>query len=94
MKIGVLHPGEMGSSLGDALVQAKHQVFWASVSRSELTRARATGWQEKIELKVFYLRYQKIWNVFYEYLIVKLYMLIVLSLFIRSRDSVYLGLQI
>ena len=51
MKIGVLHPGEMGSSLGDALVQAKHQVFWASVSRSELTRARATGWQEKIELK-------------------------------------------
>lgn len=51
MKIGVLHPGEMGSSVGDALIQANHEVFWASVSRSESTRARASGWQEKIELK-------------------------------------------
>ncbi len=51
MKIGVLHPGEMGSSVGDALIQANHEVFWASVSRSESTRARASGWQEKLELK-------------------------------------------
>ncbi len=51
MKIGVLHPGEMGSSVGVALIQANLEVFWASVSRSESTRARASGWQEKIELK-------------------------------------------
>ncbi len=51
MKIGVLHPGEMGSSVGDALVQAGHQVFWVSASRSETTRARASGFQEKTELK-------------------------------------------
>ena len=52
MKIGVLHPGEMGSSVGDALIEAGHQVFWASASRSETTRARASGgWQERINLK-------------------------------------------
>ena len=51
MKIGVLHPGEMGSSVGDALIQSGHEVFWASASRSEETRSRALLWNEKSDLE-------------------------------------------
>ena len=50
MKIGVLHPGEMGSSIGDCLIQSGHEVFWASSERSQLSRDRATTWQEKSKL--------------------------------------------
>jgi len=39
--VGLLHPGEMGSSLGNALVAAGHEVLWASEGRSGATRARA-----------------------------------------------------
>ena len=51
MKIGVLHPGEMGSSVGDALIQSGHEVFWVSASRSEETRSRALLWNEKSDLE-------------------------------------------
>ena len=50
MKIGVLHPGEMGSSIGDCLIQSGHEVFWASSERSQLSRDRASTWQEKSKL--------------------------------------------
>jgi 3-hydroxyisobutyrate dehydrogenase-like beta-hydroxyacid dehydrogenase len=41
--VGLLHPGEMGAALGDALSAAGHEVLWASAGRSEATRARARG---------------------------------------------------
>ena len=43
MIIGLLHPGEMGAAIGDALRAGGHDVIWASEGRSEDTRARATG---------------------------------------------------
>src|SRR5581483_46017 len=39
--IGLLHPGEMGSALGSALVGRGHRVLWSSEGRSEETRMRA-----------------------------------------------------
>lgn len=38
--IGLIHPGEMGSSLGDA-ASGRARVLWASKDRSPATRARA-----------------------------------------------------
>ena len=43
MIVGLLHPGEMGAAIGDALRAGGHDVIWASEGRSEDTRARATG---------------------------------------------------
>jgi 3-hydroxyisobutyrate dehydrogenase-like beta-hydroxyacid dehydrogenase len=39
--IGIVHPGEMGSAIGAALIAAGHQVSWASAGRSAASRARA-----------------------------------------------------
>lgn len=41
-KVLLLHPGAMGSSLGNNLVENGHEVFWVSEGRSEATEARAT----------------------------------------------------
>ena len=46
MIVGLLHPGEMGSALGDALVGAGQEVLWASDGRSEATRARAGAFRD------------------------------------------------
>lgn len=46
MNIGVLHPGEMGAAVGNALVAAGHRVLWASEGRSEATRARAGAFDD------------------------------------------------
>ncbi|HST18391.1 MAG TPA: DUF1932 domain-containing protein [Gaiellaceae bacterium] len=46
MIIGLLHPGEMGAALGDALVAGGHEVLWASEGRSEATRARAAAFRD------------------------------------------------
>ena len=43
MIVGLLHPGEMGAAIGDALRACGHDVIWASEGRSDETRARATG---------------------------------------------------
>ena len=43
MKVGVLHPGDMGSSLGAALVSAGHSVFWVEEGRSTATSRRAAA---------------------------------------------------
>ena len=43
MIVGLLHPGEMGAAIGDALCAGGHDVLWASGERSEDTRARAAG---------------------------------------------------
>jgi 3-hydroxyisobutyrate dehydrogenase-like beta-hydroxyacid dehydrogenase len=54
MKIGVLHPGEMGASIGAALHNSGHEVFYVAIGRSSATRERAAtaGLQEVISLTV------------------------------------------
>jgi hypothetical protein len=39
--VGLVHPGEMGSAVGDALVANGHDVVWASSGRSQATCKRA-----------------------------------------------------
>lgn len=39
--IAILHPGEMGISVAASAISGGHHVYWASVDRSEKTRARA-----------------------------------------------------
>ena len=46
MNVGLLHPGEMGAAIGAALVEAGHDVFWASEGRSEATRERAAAFED------------------------------------------------
>lgn len=41
MNVLLLHPGEMGASVGAALVSNGHGVAWVSAGRSEATRRRA-----------------------------------------------------
>ena len=41
MKIGILHPGEMGISIAASVINSGHQVHWLSAYRSEKTRNRA-----------------------------------------------------
>jgi len=41
LKIGITHPGKMGSSVGAVLVGEGHDVIWASENRSEETTQRA-----------------------------------------------------
>jgi 3-hydroxyisobutyrate dehydrogenase-like beta-hydroxyacid dehydrogenase len=41
--IGLLHPGEMGSAVGRSLLDAGHEVIWASQGRSEDTASRASA---------------------------------------------------
>jgi 3-hydroxyisobutyrate dehydrogenase-like beta-hydroxyacid dehydrogenase len=41
MTVGLLHPGEMGSAVGETLRSAGHSVLWASAGRSPETAARA-----------------------------------------------------
>jgi 3-hydroxyisobutyrate dehydrogenase-like beta-hydroxyacid dehydrogenase len=40
-RVGILHPGEMGSAVAAAIRNSGHEVWWASESRSHLTRGRA-----------------------------------------------------
>jgi len=42
VNVGLLHPGEMGAAIGDALRASGHDVMWASEGRSDETRARAS----------------------------------------------------
>lgn len=39
--VGLLHPGEMGTALAEALRERGHDVLWASSGRSDATRRRA-----------------------------------------------------
>lgn len=40
-KVGILHPGEMGSSIGACARQAGAEVFWVAAGRGPYTRRRA-----------------------------------------------------
>jgi hypothetical protein len=44
--VGLLHPGEMGASLGRALLASRHKVLWASEGRSDATRERAASFRD------------------------------------------------
>jgi 3-hydroxyisobutyrate dehydrogenase-like beta-hydroxyacid dehydrogenase len=44
--VGLLHPGEMGSALGVALLAAGHEVLWASEGRSAETAERARRFED------------------------------------------------
>lgn len=46
MIVGLLHPGEMGAAVGNALAAAGHEVLWASEGRSDASRARAGGFTD------------------------------------------------
>ena len=50
MIVGLLHPGEMGAAIGDALAANGHDVIWASEGRSDETRARAKGFRDVVGL--------------------------------------------
>ena len=41
-KVFLLHPGEMGTSIGSALISNKKEVIWASQNRSRETKKRAS----------------------------------------------------
>ena len=41
MRVGLLHPGEMGAAVGAALEAGGAHVLWAAEGRSDATRARA-----------------------------------------------------
>ncbi|MFZ5858281.1 MAG: DUF1932 domain-containing protein [Chloroflexota bacterium] len=41
MRIGILHPGEMGISVAVSAINSGHEVYWASDGRGDKTRARA-----------------------------------------------------
>jgi 3-hydroxyisobutyrate dehydrogenase-like beta-hydroxyacid dehydrogenase len=41
MKVGLLHPGEMGAAVGALLVERGHEVLWRPQGRSEATARRA-----------------------------------------------------
>lgn len=51
MKIGVLHPGEMGISLCRALLDGGHEVLWASEGRSEATLDRVSTLKPLSDMK-------------------------------------------
>jgi len=42
-KIGLLHPGEMGISVGASIKRSGREVCWASEERSQKTRDRASS---------------------------------------------------
>ncbi len=41
MNVGILHPGDMGVTVGLCLQRCGHEVAWVNKDRSEATRARA-----------------------------------------------------
>ncbi|MGZ4333583.1 MAG: NAD(P)-binding domain-containing protein, partial [Gaiellaceae bacterium] len=46
MIVGLLHPGEMGAAVGEALVANGHDVLWASEGRSAGTHERAVRFRD------------------------------------------------
>ncbi len=43
VRVGLLHPGEMGAAIGGLLVERGHEVLWLPQGRSEATARRAAG---------------------------------------------------
>ena len=50
MRIGLLHPGAMGETVGLTLLASGHDVFWCSAERSAASKNRAQHFQEQTSL--------------------------------------------
>ena len=50
MRVGVLHPGEMGASVAAGLLAGSHEVAWCSAGRSEHSHTRAVELREFSQL--------------------------------------------
>jgi hypothetical protein len=61
--VGLVHPGEMGEAVGNALVAVGHTVLWASDGRSDATRARATRFEDARTLEELAARAEVIVSV-------------------------------
>jgi len=46
VRVGLLHPGEMGASVGRVLQANGHEVLWVSEGRSDATRERAQSFRD------------------------------------------------
>jgi 3-hydroxyisobutyrate dehydrogenase-like beta-hydroxyacid dehydrogenase len=51
MRVGVLHPGEMGASVAASLLANGHEVAWVSAGRSEQSRKRAADLKQFQQLE-------------------------------------------
>ena len=53
MRVGLLHPGEMGAKVATALRMVGHTVLWASADRSEATvrRAKSAGLEDCVSTR-------------------------------------------
>ena len=47
MRIGILHPGEMGISVAASAMNSGHEIYWSSEGRGEKTHARAQKYNLK-----------------------------------------------
>lgn len=65
MRIGLLHPGEMGASVGAAAGSAGAEVLWASEGRSRATRERAqrAGLHDAGDLRTLLARSEAVLSV-------------------------------
>jgi uncharacterized protein DUF1932/F420-dependent NADP oxidoreductase-like protein len=61
--VGLVHPGEMGAAIGNALVAAGHDVLWASEGRSEATRARAKQFEDAGSVAELTVRSEVVFSV-------------------------------
>ena len=65
MRLGLLHPGEMGASVGAAARSAGAEVLWASEGRSRATRERAerAGFRDTGDLRTLLGRSEAVLSV-------------------------------
>ena len=65
MRVGLLHPGEMGTSVGAAAKAAGAEVLWVSEGRSHATRGRAesAGFRDAHDLRALLRRSETLLSV-------------------------------
>lgn len=63
MIVGLLHPGEMGASVGRCLQANRHEVLWASEGRSDETRKRAETFHDAVTVEVLAQRAELILSI-------------------------------
>ena len=61
--VGLLQPGEMGATIGNALVAAGHEVLWASEGRSDASRARAEKFSDAGTVAALAARAEAVFSV-------------------------------
>jgi len=63
MKIGLLHPGAMGVTIGQALLASGHNVYWQAQGRSPQTTARAVNFRARPTLSALVAEVEAIVSV-------------------------------